>query len=160
MSIAVSADIKPSRLLLTLMAIIVVAVAFAGAVFTFVQVGQLSFVLRISLVLACMLAAGLAFRLMQQNRIGVWLHISGTGQIKLVEHYALERHVASLVICDSLAQLLPGSTLWSNLLLLRLRLEGGRVRTIFILPDSVLPETFRALQVACRWVASHNSESP
>ena len=63
------------------------------------------------------------------------------------------------VMSGGLAQLLAGSTVWPNLLLLRLRLENGRVRTIPVLPDSVSRETFRALQVACRWVASHNNDA-
>ncbi len=161
MSIAVSADIKPSRLLLILMAVAAAAVALLGIIFAFALVGQLSFILRISLAVICVVAASLAFWLVLQNRKAVWLHVSGTGQIRLVEHHAVIRDQAgSQVMRGGLAQLLAGSTVWPNLLLLRLRLENGRIRTIPILPDSVSQETFRALQVACRWVASHNAESP
>jgi toxin CptA len=160
MSIAVSADIKPSRLLLALMAMATAVIALIGVVFAFALVGQLSFVFRISLAVVCVVVAGFAFWLVLKNRKAVWLHISATGQIRLVEHHAVMRDQAgSLVMRGGLAQLLPGSTVWPNLLLLRLRLESGRVRTIPILPDSVSQETFRALQVACRWVASHNGES-
>lgn len=161
MSIAVSADIKPSRLLLILMAVASVIVAFIGVIFAFALVGQLSFIFRMALAAVCVLAAALAFWLVLQNRKAVWLHISGTGQIRLVEHHAVARaKTGSQVMRGGVAQLLAGSTVWPNLLLLRLRLDNGRVRTIPILPDSVPQETFRALQVACRWVASHNSEAP
>ncbi|MCW5299820.1 protein YgfX [Herbaspirillum lusitanum] len=160
MSIAVSADIKPSRLLLIMMAAAAVAVAFIGVIFAFALVGQLSFVFRMSLAGACIIAAALAFWLMLRNRTTVWLHISGTGQIRLVEHHAVVRaKPGSQVMSGGLAQLLAGSTVWPNLLLLRLRLENGRIRTIPVLPDSVPKETFRALQVACRWVASHNNDA-
>lgn len=160
MSIAVSADIKPSRLLLITMAAAAVVVALVGVIFAFALVGQLSFVFRMSLAGACVVAAILAFWLALRNRTAVWLHISGTGQIRLVEHHVVVRaKPGSQVMNGGLAQLLAGSTVWPNLLLLRLRLENGRVRTIPILPDSVPRETFRALQVACRWVASHNNDA-
>jgi len=160
MSIAVSADIKPSRLLLIMMAAAAVAVALIGVIFAFALVGQLSFVFRMALAGACIVAAILAFWLVLKNRKTVWLHISGTGQIRLVEHHATVRvKPGSQVMSGGLAQLLAGSTVWPNLLLLRLRLESGRVRTIPVLPDSVPRETFRALQVACRWVASHNNDA-
>jgi len=159
MSIAVSADIKPSRLLLTLMAAVAIIVAFIGVVLAFTLVGHLSTVFRVMLAASCILAAGSAFWVTLRNRTAVWLHISGTGQIRLVEHHVAARakHSAQ-VMRGGLAQLLAGSTVWPSLLLLRLRLENGRVRTIAILPDSVSKDTFRALQVACRWVASHNGK--
>ncbi|MFL9877285.1 flagellar hook-length control protein [Herbaspirillum rhizosphaerae] len=160
MSIAVSADIKPSRMLLLMMAAAAIVVALIGVIFAFALVGQLSFLVRMSLAAVCIVAALLAFWLVLQNRKAVWLHISGTGQIRLVEHHAAVRaKTGSRVMSGGLAQLLAGSTVWPNLLLLRLRLENGKVRTIPVLPDSVSKETFRALQVACRWVASHNNDA-
>jgi toxin CptA len=159
MSIAVSADIKPSRMLLIVMAAAVAIVAVIGVIFAFALVGQLSFIFRMVLAAVCVLAAALAFWLVLRNRKAVWLHISGTGQIRLVEHHAvISAKAGSRVMSGGLAQLLAGSTVWPNLLLLRLRLENGKVRTIPVLPDSVPKETFRALQVACRWVAGHNSD--
>lgn len=160
MSIAVSADIRPSRLLLMLMAAAAAIVALIGIFFAFALAGQLSFVLRILLSSVCILVAGVAFWLVLKSRKSVWLHISGTGQIRLVEHHvAIQAAPGAQVMRGGLAQLQAGSTVWPSLLLLRLRLENGRVRTIPVFPDSVSKETFRALQVACRWVASHNGET-
>lgn len=160
MSIAVSADIKPSRLLLILAAAVAIAVAVIGIIFAFALIGQLSFAVRWSVSASCIAAATLAIWGILRSRKAVWLHISGTGQIRLVEHQAVvQTKAGSLVMTGGLAQLLAGSTIWPNLLLLRLRLENGRVRTIPVLPDSVSKETYRALQVACRWVASHNNET-
>lgn len=157
MSIAVSADIKSSRMLLTVMAVSAVSVAFIGVIFGFSLVGELSFIFRVVLAAVCILAASLAFRQVLRNRKAVELHISGTGQIRLVEHHAvISGQTGSPVMRGGLAQLLAGSTVWPNLLLLRLRLENGKVRTIPVLPDSVPKETFRALQVACRWIEGHH----
>jgi toxin CptA len=44
--------------------------------------------------------------------------------------------------------LLPGSTLWPQLLLLRLGTEEGAVLLLPVLRDSVSPGVFRALAVA------------
>lgn len=160
MSIAVSADIKPSRLLLIMAATVAITVAIIGIIFALALIGQLSVVIRLSVAVVCLVVAMLAFWSALRNRKAVWLHISGAGQIRLVEHQAMvQTRTGSLVMTGGLAQLLAGSTVWPNLLLLRLRLENGRVRTIPILPDSVSKETFKALQVACRWVASHQRES-
>ena len=157
MSIAVSADIKPSRLLLILVAVLAIMVAAIGVFLAFAWAAHLSFFIRTSLAIACIGAAGMVFWLNLQNRKVVWLHVSGTGQIRLVEHpVAAQTRSARQVMRGGVAQLLAGSTIWPSLLILRLRLENGRVRTIPVLPDSVSKESFHALQVACRWVASHN----
>lgn len=160
MSIAVSADIKPSRLLLIVAAMTGISVTLIGVFFAFALIGQLSLVFRLAFATICLAAAALAFWGVLRNRKAVWLHISGTGQIRLVEHHiTMHAKASSKVMTGGLAQLMAGSTVWPRLLLLRLRLENGRVRTIPILPDSVSKETFRALQVACRWVASHNNDA-
>lgn len=159
MSIAVSADIKPSRLLLILMVVMAMMVAAIGELLAFAWSAHLSFIIRISLAIICVGAAGVVFWLILHNRKAVWLHVSGTGQIRLLEHHiTAHSRSASQVMRGGVAQLLAGSTIWSSLLVLRLRLENGCVRTIAILPDSVSQESFQALQVACRWVASHNGK--
>jgi len=45
--------------------------------------------------------------------------------------------------------------MWPNFLLLRLRDGEGRVYNVAVLPDSLPGEAFRALSVACRWIAAH-----
>ena len=46
--------------------------------------------------------------------------------------------------------LLPGTTVWPCCMLLRLRAQSGAVERLVLLPDSVAPETYRALAVALR----------
>jgi len=157
MSIAVSADIQSSRMLLTVVAASAASVVFIGLIFGFSLAGELPFMFRLVVATACILAASLAFWLALRNCKAVGLHISGTGQIRLVEHHAvISAQTGAHVMRGVLAQLLAGSTIWPNFLLLRLRLESGKVRTIPVLPDSVPKETFRALQVACRWLEGHH----
>lgn len=157
MSIAVSADIKPSRLLLLITGSACLCVALMGVLMALWMPG-LSVLVRIVLAIACILAAAIALTLTLRGRKAIWLHISGTGQIRVVEHLAVASSRAKpQVVKAGLAQLLAGSTIWPGLLLLRLRLESGSVRTIPILSDSVSEDTFRALSVACRWLISHNT---
>jgi hypothetical protein len=158
MSIAVSADIKPSRLLLLIMGFACLCVALVGVVACLLMPGQLSWQTRGVLAAVCVLAAAVALFLVLRERKTVWLHISGTGQIRMVEHLASGNSRAKpQVMKAGLAQLLAGTTIWPGLLFLRLRLENGKIRTIPILSDSVSEDTFRALSVACRWLISHNT---
>lgn len=54
---------------------------------------------------------------------------------------------------EAVVRLMAGSTLWPNLLLLRLQAEDGSVSVLPILPDSISRSDFRALSVAFRWIA-------
>lgn len=54
-------------------------------------------------------------------------------------------------------QLAEGSVLWPNLLFLHLESEQGQKETLRILPDSVSSDEFRALHIACRWIAARKS---
>ncbi len=58
-----------------------------------------------------------------------------------------------------LVLLLPGSTVWPNLLLLLLRdAENAAVTVLPILPDSVAPEQFRKIAVAIRAIAGRDNK--
>lgn len=158
MSIAVSADIKPSRLLLLIMASACLCVALVGIGVSLLMPAPLSYAMRGTLAVVCLLAAIIALLQVLRSRRTVWLHISATGQIRVVEHLVRSSARAKpQVMKAGLAQLLAGTTIWPGLLLLRLRLESGKTRTIPILSDSVSQDTFRALSVACRWLISHNT---
>ncbi|WP_426113724.1 protein YgfX [Massilia sp. PWRC2] len=54
--------------------------------------------------------------------------------------------------------LLAQSTLWPQLLVLRLRTADGGVLALLILPDSVAPGQFRRLSMALRAVAARSAE--
>ncbi|MET2990336.1 protein YgfX [Herbaspirillum seropedicae] len=158
MSIAVSADIKPSRLLLLVTGFACLCVALTGVLLCVWLPGSWSWPARIALALACIIAAGVALLTVLRERKTIWLHISGTGQIRVVEHLlAASSRTKPQVMSAGLAQLLAGSTIWPGMLFLRLRLESGKTRTIPVLSDSVSEDTFRALSVACRWLISHNT---
>ncbi|UVW27429.1 protein YgfX [Massilia sp. H6] len=102
-----------------------------------------------SLMAVALLCAGLclvhaAWRGAVMDRID----ISGLGQLRL----AVQQDVGMETQVGMPVRLLPGSTLWPQLLLLRLGAATGTAglacRCVVVLPDSVAPDAFRALAVA------------
>jgi hypothetical protein len=157
MSIAVSAVIHPSRQLRLALALMCLALV-AGAVKTFMDNPLPE---RFLLAGLCILAAFLGFFQSTRKRKTFHIDISGIGQIRLQDYY-------EVAVSDrpgnpgrkgdggQLVRLRGDSTLWPNLLLLRLQPESGPPMVLPVLSDSVNAQEFRALAVACRWIAAHN----
>lgn len=84
------------------------------------------------------------------------LDISPVGQFRLTEHEAYGGVPAS---ASPPLRLLPGSTLWPALLVLRLSDDQGRIVTLVV--QRALPATkaFRELAVACRAIAARGRAS-
>jgi len=57
-----------------------------------------------------------------------------------------------------IVRLMDASSLWPNLMFLHLQTESGRMVVLRILPDSVSPQEFRAISVACRWIAARSND--
>ncbi|MEO6918845.1 MAG: flagellar hook-length control protein [Collimonas sp.] len=161
MSIALSAVVKPSRLLFTLVATECALVGLVGILIAYGNVGNLLLPERLALATLCLLAAAYGMLHFYRDRRTIQVNISATGQIRIAEIIAPIAINASPVSIPTPtlmlmpAELLQGTTIWSHLLLLRLRLASGSVRTIAILPDCVSKDSFRVLSVACRWIAAH-----
>lgn len=161
MSIAVSAVVKPSRFLLALTAAMCAGGVAIGVAAGLGLSGDVSPVVRIGIGSVCLGAAIFVFFRAMSARKTLRLDISGIGQIRLTDDKALAG-ISAIASTDAahgeLVSLMPGSTLWSMLLLLSLKSEDGRTRVLSILPDSVAPDAFRRLSVACRWIAAHNQD--
>ncbi|HWT70779.1 MAG TPA: protein YgfX [Oxalicibacterium sp.] len=174
MSIAVSAVVARSRRLSGVVAGMCVCVAVAGFTIAAGLAGDLSVLEKGVLAGMCLLIAAYVFFRTVRIEKTCEIHVSGTGQIRLrkllgdsrapvrkdAEHsgarlpdagYSVNQH-------GELVRLLPASTLWSWLLILHLRHENGRNSILTILPDAVGEESFRALLVACRWIATRRAE--
>ena len=151
MPIAVSAVITPSRLLraalflyAALQLVAGLAAAWALPAAAGAPVGA-----------CCAVAAGAALRAWAGacTRTMRRIDISGVGELRLT---------VQLDLCAAPARgvpvrLAPGSTLWPQLLLLRLRAEDGALTVLAVLPDSVGPGQFRALAVALRAIAGRDN---
>lgn len=161
MSIAVSAVIHPSPALRVAHAALCVAVLACGAWLGAGLAGAL-------LVAAAAAAAVRQRRLVKLVRID----ISAVGQIRLTVYHQKDARHAGM---GQSVRLLPGSTLWPGLLLLRLqegiaddtangagmhagaafgRRGGGRVHWLAVLPDSATPDVRRRLALAARAIAA------
>ncbi|HZW22675.1 protein YgfX [Noviherbaspirillum sp.] len=158
MSIAVSAIVRPSRMLTALagaMAAVAAGVAFAIASGL---VGDLTTPIRWSLSALVFFLATFGFYHGIRSRKTIQLDISGTGQIRLLkaggEPPCTRQNRPHVREIGELVRLMDNSTIWARMLLLRLRLEDGRMVVVPVFPDSVDREAFRALSVACRWIAA------
>jgi len=161
MSIAVSAVVKPSKLLQLCVGIGCLLILYVAAAIAMGSVGELSFQLRWAIAFALVFSGVLAFLHVFLSRKTFHIDISGIGQIRLKEDTDigdLKRQQEKQNRENSMypVRLMENSTIWPYLLLLRLRAEDRRIRTLVVLPDCMDSQAFRALQVACRWLAAHN----
>ncbi|MDP5008186.1 MAG: hypothetical protein NWQ13_04175 [Glaciimonas sp.] len=160
MSIAVSVLIRSSTILHILVALLCATIAMVGVLIGFGIVGHLLLSLNIALGVICIfssMAGWLYFRRMHCACSATRINISHSGQIRIAK-IAFNASSADYDDTDpahvETAYLLGGSTLWTHALILRLRMEHGRIKTMIIFPDSVSADAFRALSVALRWIAS------
>lgn len=148
MSIAVSAIIVPSRMLRRIVLCYGLANLGAGAALG-AALAQ-PFWLPLAGACCCLLAGVLVLRSLAPGRKVRGIDISGLGQLRLT----VQQGIGSGATRAAPAALLPGSTVWPGLMLLRLRGEDGVVDALALLPDSVGPGQFRRLSVAIRDIAS------
>jgi len=122
------------------------------------QLGALSFTPRILLAAFNVFLGVFGFYHCIRHRKILHIDISGVGQIRLTEVGVVGActgtdwpHVRKQ---GEVVRLLSDSTIWPQLLLLRLQAGSGKITTVLIFSDCVSPESFRALSVACRWIAA------
>ena len=151
MSIAVSVVLRPSRILFACTLGMCAGVLAIGLAISVSAIGEIAMPIRLILAFACMFAAIFAAIHAFRDKKSHLIDISENGQIRLTEDVVgAQPSTASTV----LVELMAGSTLWPNLLLLRLQTEDRRTISLRILPDSVDQDGMRALSVALRWIAS------
>lgn len=88
----------------------------------------------------------------------VMLHVSALGQLRFQQCAPYTEVMSDMEQAVSVT-MMASSTLWSNLLILHLREEGGRHRTVIVMRDSLSHEGFHALLVACRWLAMRQTST-
>lgn len=160
MSIAVSAIVRPSRFLLAMVSAMCAVAAATGCSIACGYVGDLPVLVRM-LVGGCIifLAVFGVYHGVRHRKI-IHIDISGEGRFRLAQLDSAgpctntnRPHVGGI---GQVVRLSGNSTLWPYLLLLRLQADNGKITTVPILPDSVSRDSFRALAVACRWVAERS----
>jgi len=160
MSIALSAHLRPSRLL-TALHFAMAAVLLSTAIWLLQSAGYLGFPFSMHHALAIVCAIASIALIVQplRRKTALRIDVTGLGQIRLVETLpdAAARSLPWSDAVGEVVQLRQGSTLWPSLMVLRLQAVSGRVTTLILLPDSLSDDAFRALSVACRWIASRQA---
>lgn len=126
-------------------------------------IGELSMPLRLAAFSFLAFLALFGFYHGIRHRKPLHIDIAGNGQLRLTEVHVggTCRTENRLHVRGSakVVRLVADSTIWPQLLLLRLRTDDGKIVTVPVLPDCVSPDSFRALSVACRWIAAHNDSA-
>lgn len=158
MSLAVSAAVRPSRIVLALVAANNLLVFAVGIALITGRIGDLPVSAQTAVGTACLILAFLGFYHGANHRKILHIDISEAGQIRVVSMVGKSPCTSSgwphVQPAGEVHRLMSGTTIWAMLLLLRLRGPDGRTMVILILPDSVSPDSFRALSVACRWIVT------
>lgn len=161
MSIAISAVIRPSRLILFSMLVMGLGTFSFGILVGTGWIGNFSIHGRLVIAFVCIGSALFSIFHHFRTRKTLRIDISGIGQIRLLEYTEVARSFAMWQRVTEKSeeeyQMMEGSTLWPNLLFLRLKSSDGRVEKISILPDSVMPDEFRALSIAFCWIAARKN---
>ena len=151
MSIALSAVITPSRMARGMLA--AYALGNGGAGLALLIDAPASALWPQLAGIACLLVALLAGAAARRAPTPRRIDISGLGEVRLT----VQQSVGATHEEAVLMRLLPGSTLWPGLLLLRLQPHtGGAVQVLAVWPDSVGPGQFRAFSVASRVIAGRD----
>jgi hypothetical protein len=144
MSLAATAVVAPSRLLRALAALFgasnfaaALAVLFPAERFRLAPLCAAFF----------LLAAALLLHAAARRNKTLRIDISGLGQLRLTVQQDLREHGDDGENAVPVV-LLAGSTLWSQLMVLRLQPADGAVVVVPVLRDSVTPQQYRALAVA------------
>ncbi|HEY0491271.1 MAG TPA: protein YgfX [Telluria sp.] len=144
MSIAVSAVVKPSRLLRAVLAFYA-AVNLAAAVFLASSASG-AFRAPVAIGACCLLAAaGAAHGFTSAGKMRR-IDIFGVGEMRLT----VQQKLTETAVENEPVALSPGSAVWPGLLMLLMRGEDGKTRVVAVLADSVSAGEFRALAVAIR----------
>lgn len=164
MSLAVSAVVRPSRTLGVFMGFIYVGLFLVGAVLLSAPVRDLILPIRTALLVICASPAFCGLYRLVRNRTRYQIDISGLGQIRLTVLLGKDLRQSTAKSRQSplqgtLVKLMPDSTIWANIMLLRLQGGDGCISTLTIAPDSVSLEDFRKLAVALRWIANHGNST-
>ncbi len=183
MSLAASVVINPSRLLRCMTAALGIGIAVIGTRFAFLGFSgsaasgrtsgasnpfaplefstpssliELALAALVILIGCCLLYSSAC------RRKSFQLDISGVGEIRLREHYTSAAVVPAKSSRENpppgeAVQLLVESTIWPNLLALRLRRKNGSLVNLIVLPGMMTAADFRALVIAMQWIASRDS---
>lgn len=151
MSIAVSAVVKPSRLLCGALATYAAANLAVGIVVLSAAPG--AFRAPVLAAAACLVAAAGAMGALGSARKKRLIDISGVGEM----HVTVQQKLGETGTQNMPCKLRPGSAVWPRLLMLRVLGDDGKAAVVAVFADSVSAEEFRALAVAIRAIGGRGA---
>lgn len=161
MAIAVSVIVKPSKILFAMVVAMSIVTIAIGVGIGFGYAGELSPILRLVIAIFVIFLAAFGFCHGIRHQKPIHIDISGAGQVRLTKLEAVgscvNQNWPHVEGSTEVVRLSQDTTIWPYMLLLRLQADSGKKSTVRILPDCVSRDNFRALSVACRWIAAHNN---
>lgn len=158
MSIALTVTVRPSRYLLVAMTILCGLALLVAFLAWEADPQQYSLGSRIGLAISCVVMSMTAFWQFFFQRKAWTIDISGNGKIQIQEHAPTSTSNSAGKGAGIEVQLLARSTLWPLALFLHFSDHSQRTTSIVVLRDSLDPEGFRALAVACHWLGERRSK--
>lgn len=157
MSIAVTALLKTPLPIIAAVRIISSGFLFLAATIWFGFGIEMAAKQKIVTIVTCLIAA--SFGLYYSRRLvkSFYISISSDGSITLVELYSPTVHEEKDANgWPEIAQLLPGTTVWPHLIMMRLSMANGHVVFIPVMRALTDQQMFRSLAVACKWILRQN----
>lgn len=152
MSIAVTAVVKPSRLLRA--ALVLYAAANLAAAGQLLSAPPGAFRLPWLIAACCLAAATGAVAGLVSVGNKRRIDISGVGEMRVTVQQKLARTGSENLPC----RLMPGSAVWPGLLMLLMRGDKEKTVVVAVLADSVSAQEFRALAVAMRAIGGQEAQ--
>lgn len=163
MSIAISAEIKPSRIFSFFYLGFTTMLFLTGILTGLGKLGHFVDIVRQLLSLLMILTSFFLVFSYFRSRKTLRIDISGNGQIRMKEYRRSvskpsSEDPASSALSD-IWQLSENSTIWPTCLILQLKAEGGKTARVLICPDSVKKEQFKSLYTSIRWIEAHRKNA-
>lgn len=159
MSIALSAEVRPSRMF-SFFYLGFAAAFFLTSVLTgFGKIGHFDTIPRQLLALSMFLAAFFLIFNYFRSRKTLRIDISGNGQIRLKEYRRSVSKPSSEDVRSSVFtetwELSENSTVWPTFMILQLKAEDGKKTKVLICRDCLRQEQFKSLYTSIRWIEAH-----
>lgn len=162
MTIAVSAQIKPSRFFSSCIFGMAIMLLLTGLLVISEQAGTFSLAGRMIVTAVSLVSALFLVFLHFRSKKTVQIDISGSGQIHIREdihnvsaQVSRQKQIASDA---DVFYLVNGSVIWPSLLLLHVESDSKEKKYLMIFSDAVKEEEFKALYIACQWLIVYQNE--
>ncbi len=159
MSIAISAEVRPSRIFSLFYLGFAAMFFLTGVLLSLGKTGNFDAIPRQLLALSMVLAAFFLIFICFRSRKTLRIDISGNGQIRLKEYRRSVSKPSSEEVRSSVFtetwELSENSTVWPTFMILHLKTENGKKAKVLICRDCLRNEQFKSLYTSIRWIEAH-----